>query len=175
MLDNAVETVVYPSSRNPEQIGILLRQPEPDDRALGFGRDSWVNTVASESPWAVAKAGSTPHAPTPLPPPLIKYHHDIILKKLIPHSDITLACDPDDADTIWGYICTDGELLHFIYVKAAFRGFGIGGALLRSAFTGADVDSIGYGRGKGSHRTGSLYAAFPGVQFNWNPYRSFYD
>ena len=26
MLDNAVETVVYPSSRNPEQIGILLRQ-----------------------------------------------------------------------------------------------------------------------------------------------------
>ena len=167
MLDNAVETVVYPSSRNPEQIGILLRQPEPDDRALGFVLDSWVKTVAADSPWAVATAGSTPHAPTPLPPPLIKYHHDIILKKLIPHSDITLACDPDDADTIWGYICTDGELLHFIYVKAAFRGFGIGGCLLRAA--GLPDSNIST-----SHRTKSLFVAFPGVRFLWNPYRMIY-
>jgi GNAT superfamily N-acetyltransferase len=69
---------------------------------------------------------------------------------------------------VWGWICSDGELLHFIYVKAAFRGFGIGGVLFRTAFSGAD-------RVKVSHRTGSLYTAFPGVNFLWNPYRSFYD
>jgi len=171
MLDNehiADVNVVYPSSRNPEQIGILLRQPEPDDRALGFVLDSWVKTVAADSPWAVATAGSTTHVSTPLPPPLIKYHHDIILKKIITNSDITLGCDPGDADTVWGWICSDGELLHFIYVKAAFRGFGIGGVLFRTAFSGSD-------RVKVSHRTGSLYTAFPGVNFLWNPYRSFYD
>jgi GNAT superfamily N-acetyltransferase len=168
MLDNVDVTVVYPSIRNPEQIGILLRQPEPDDRALGFVLDSWVKTVAADSPWAVATAGSKTHIPTPLPPPLIKYHHDIILKKIITNSDITLGCDPGDADTVWGWICSDGELLHFIYVKAAFRGFGIGGVLFRTAFSGSD-------RVKVSHRTGSLYTAFPGVNFLWNPYRSFYD
>ena len=168
MLDNVDVTVVYPSIRNPEQIGILLRQPEPDDRALGFVLDSWVKTVAADSPWAVATAGSTTHVSTHLPPPLIKYHHDIILKKIITNSDITLGCDPGDADTVWGWICSDGELLHFIYVKAAFRGFGIGGVLFRTALAGAD-------RVKVSHRTGSLYTAFPSVNFLWNPYRSFYD
>jgi GNAT superfamily N-acetyltransferase len=171
MLDNehiADVTVVYPSPRNPEQIGILLRKPEPDDRALGFVLDSWVKTVAADSPWAVATAGSTPHTPTPLPPPLIKYHHDIILKKIIINSDITLGCDPDDADTVWGWICFDGELLHFIYVKSAFRGFGVGGALFRSAFSESDKVKV-------SHRTSSLYTAFPGVNFLWNPYRSIYD
>jgi GNAT superfamily N-acetyltransferase len=160
--------VVYPTHRNEEQIGILLRQPEPDDRALGFVLDSWCKTVAADSPWAVATAGSAPHAPTPTPPSLIKYEHDIILKKIIPHSDITLACDPGDPDTVWGWICFDSELLHFIYVKSAFRGFGIGGALFRSVFSDAD-------RVKTSHRTSSLYVAFPGVQFKWNPYRIFYD
>ena len=150
--------VVYPTQRNPERIGILLRQPEPDDRALGFVLDSWVKTVAAAPPW------STP----PPPPSIMKYHHDIILKKLIPSSVITFACDPGDPDTVWGWICFDGELLHFIYVKNAFRGFGIGGALFRSAF---DADRL-----KVSHRTDSLFMAFPGVDFKWNPYMMFnYD
>ena len=42
--------VVYPTDRNEEQIGILLRKPEPDDRAIRFVLDSWCKTVAAEPP-----------------------------------------------------------------------------------------------------------------------------
>ena len=155
--------VVYPTDRNEEQIGILLRKPEPDDRAIRFVLDSWCKTVAAEPPWDFATPRHTP----PLPHPLLIYEHDTILKKIIHKSTITLACDPDDPDTVWGYICSDGELLHFIYVKSAFRGFGIGGCLLRSA-------GIPKGRMMISHRTESLFVAFPNIRFYWNPYRMIY-
>ena len=155
--------VVYPTDRNEEQIGILLRKPEPDDRAIRFVLDSWCKTVAAEPPWDFATPRHTP----PLPHPLLIYEHDTILKKIIHKSTITLACDPDDPDTVWGYVCCDGELLHFIYVKSAFRGFGIGGCLLRSA-------GIPKGRMMISHRTESLFVAFPNIRFYWNPYRMIY-
>jgi hypothetical protein len=157
------DAIVFPTQRNEEQIGILLRKPEPDERALGLVLDSWCKTVAAEPPWDYS---CTPHTP-PLPPTLLIYEQDVLLKKIIPHSTITLACDPDDPDTIWGYICFDGDLLHFIYVKSAFRGFGIGGCLLRAAgLADSNVST--------SHRTKSLFVAFPGVRFHWNPYRMIY-
>ena len=155
--------VVYPTDRNEEQIGILLRKPEPDDRAIRFVLDSWCKTVAAEPPWDFS---STRHTPPP-PHPLLIYEHDTLLKKIIRNPSITLACDPDDPDTVWGYVCSDGELLHFIYVKSAFRGFGIGGCLLRSA-------GIPKGRMMISHRTESLFVAFPNIRFYWNPYRMIY-
>ena len=160
--------IVYPTPRNSEQVGVQLRRPEPDDRAIGFVLDSWVKTVAADPPWAAGTSGSTPWHPTPLPPHIIKYGHDTLLKKIISHSAITLACDPEDVDTVWGWICVDGDCLHFVYVKSAFRGFGIGGVLLRSILLGEDRIFV-------SHRTSSLYVAFPGVRFIWNPYRMFYD
>ena len=155
--------IVYPSHRNEEQIGILLRKPEPDDRAIRFVLDSWCKTVAAEPPWDFS---STRHTPPP-PHPLLIYEHDTLLKKIIRNSSITLACDPDDPDTVWGYVCCDGELLHFIYVKSAFRGFGIGGCLLRSA-------GIPKGKMMISHRTERLFTAFPNIRFFYNPYRMIY-
>jgi hypothetical protein len=160
---STVHGIVYPTVRNEEQIAILLRKIEPDERALSLVLDSWTKTVAAESPWNF----STPRHPPPLPPTLLIYEHDTLLKKIIPHSTITLACDPDDPDTIWGYVCTDGDLLHFIYVKSAFRGFGIGGCLLRAA--GLPDNNV-----ITSHRTKSLFVAFPGIRFLWNPYRMIY-
>jgi hypothetical protein len=155
--------IVYPTARNEEQIAILLRKPEPDDRAIGFVLDSWCKTVAAEPPWDFA---ATHHTPPP-PHPLLIYMHDTILKKIIRNSTITLACDPYDPDTVWGYICSDGDLLHFVYVKSAFRGFGIGGCLFRSA-------GLPSGKIEISHRTGSVFKAFPKSRLIWNPYRMFY-
>ena len=157
------QRVVYPTYRNEEQIGILLRKCEPDERALGLVADSWTKTVAAEPPWDFA----TPHATPPPPPSLLIYEHDTLLKRIIRTSTLTLACDPDDEDTVWGFVCADGDLLHFIYVKSAFRGFGIGGCLFRAAgLPGGNIVI--------SHRTKSLFMAFPKVRFLWNPYRMFY-
>ena len=155
--------IVYPTHRNEEQIAILLRKPEPDERALGFVLDSWCKTVAAEPPWNFA----TPLPSPPLPPPVMIYEHDTLLKKIIRNSTLTLACDPDDEDTVWGFVCSEGDVLHFVYVKSAFRGFGIGGCLLRSA-------GIPKGKMMISHRTESLFVAFPNIRFYWNPYRMIY-
>ena len=155
--------LVYPTQRNEEQIAVLLRKPEPDERALGFVADAWCKTVAAESPWSF----DAPHTTPPPPSSLLIYEHDTLLKRIISNSTLTLACDPDDEDTVWGFVCSAGELLHFIYVKSAFRGFGIGGCLFRAA-------GLPNGKIVISHRTKSLFIAFPKVRFLWNPYRMFY-
>jgi hypothetical protein len=56
------------------------------------------------------------------------------------------------------------DCLHFIYVKSAFRRFGLGSWLLRE--TGLWGDEVVM-----SHRTPALYRAWPGIRWLWNPYR----
>ena len=173
--------VTEQGSDTTESIQVLLRNPEPDDAALGLVLDAWTKAVADHSPWqcnlrsdvsvkgqgmgtgrAATRQGGTT---APIPRPILVYHHDILLKKLIPHTDITLACDPGDPDTVWGWVCSDLHCLHFIYVKNAFRGFGIGRLLLED--TGLRIGK----KIRISHRTPALYSHWPGVHFMWNPYR----
>ena len=164
-------------------IQVHIRSPEPDDAALGLVLDSWTKAVADHSPWAThlrsdisvkvkekgtgRQATRQGGATAPIPRPILLHHHDILLKSLIPHSDIALACDPSDPDTVWGWSCSEADCLHFIYVKNAFRGFGIGRLLLRE--TGLWGDEI-----RISHRTPALFSRWPGVHFLWNPYRMMY-
>lgn len=62
-------------------------------------------------------------------------HHKII-EKLAKTSEIIVACNPQDPEQIFGYICAekiDGIFcLHYIYVKQSFRRLGIGKLLLNS-------------------------------------------
>ena len=152
----------------PEHIEIELRKPEPDDAALGLVLDSWTKAVADHSPWATSMRRDSRHGrgvqSTPVPRPLTLYHHDTLLKSLIPHTDITLACDPKDPSTVWGWECSEIDCLHFVYVKSAFRGFGIGRLLLEESGLWSDEIRV-------SHRTPALYSHWPGVHFLWNPYR----
>lgn len=180
----------YPAHGGEDQIEVHLRTPEPDDAALGLVLDSWVRGVCDHSPWSTylrsdisdkgQGKGTTPKKSTrggttvPIPRPILHYHHDILLKKLIQYTDITLACDPGDPATVWGWVCSDDGCLHWIYVKNAFRGFGIGRLLLRE--TGlCGIDERGGGLWgdeiRISHRTPALYSHWPDVHFLWNPYR----
>ena len=170
----------YPAHEGEDQIEVHLRTPEPDDAALGLVLDSWVLGVCDHSPWLTylrsdisVKGEGNEKAPgksrqggatAPIPRPILHYHHDTLLKKLIPHTDITLACDPGDPATVWGWSCSEVDCLHWIYVKNAFRGFGIGRLLLQE--TGLWGDEI-----KISHRTPALFSRWPDVHFLWNPYR----
>jgi hypothetical protein len=51
------------------------------------------------------------------------------LQKLIPESEISIACMDDDKNTILGYSVVSGRTLQFIYVKELFRKQGIGSLL----------------------------------------------
>jgi len=38
-----------------------------------------------------------------------------------PSTITTVACDPDDENFIFGYACTAGPILHYVFVRQAFR------------------------------------------------------
>ena len=150
--------------RDGEQIQVLVRSPEPDDQALGLVLDCMARAAADHSPWQQRLDGPGGYQPSPVPRGIHLRHHDTLLKKLFPFTDITLICDPDSRDTVWGFSVSEVDCLHFIYVKSAFRRFGLGSWLLRE--TGLWGDEVVM-----SHRTPALYRAWPGIRWLWNPYR----
>lgn len=42
---------------------------------------------------------------------------------------VTVACDTDDPETIYGWACHDGDVLHYVYVRSAWRRKGLGRTL----------------------------------------------
>ena len=154
---------------------LLIRPLELGGRETGFVLDSWSRAVARDPIWRV-EVGRRGVARTPIPPSLSLYYHDIILKKILTNCTLLVACDPEDPDVIWGYVAFDGNgpspVLHFVYVKGAFRRMGIGTRLLSEALQ----DWTGSFKTENhpvvvSHRTESLFKAWPNVKWRWNPYR----
>ena len=145
---------------------LLIRPLELGGRETGFVLDSWSRAVARDPIWRV-EVGRRGVARTPIPPSLSLYYHDIILKKILTNCTLLVACDPEDPDVIWGYVAFDqvDPVLHFVYVKGAFRRMGIGTRLLNEARLMLDEPVIV------SHRTEGLFKAWPNVKWRWNPYR----
>lgn len=163
-------------------IRMVIRGLEPDDQALSLILDSWSKGVSEDSPWARTtcknsnqSCKSRPklqsgglHAPgghpTPLPPHATRHHHLTLLKALIPHTDIRLLCDPEYPESIWGWVSSEEDCLHWIYVKGSLRGYGLGSLLMRETGLGGEEIFC-------SHRTYQLYECFSGIRWKWNPYR----
>ena len=63
------------------------------------------------------------------------YHS--VLEGLLASADIFIACDPDSPRRIFGYLVTgfagEAPVLFYVYVKQAYRGFGIARQLLAAA------------------------------------------
>lgn len=62
-------------------------------------------------------------------------HHDLA-ERAIKEGVVIVACPSDDTNVIYGYIIgeiVDGaDVIHYIFVKQDFRGFGIGGKLFNA-------------------------------------------
>ena len=153
---------------------LLIRPLELGGREAGFVLDSWTRAVARDPIWR-AEVGNRGVARTPIPPSLSLYYHDIILKKILTNCTLLVACDPEDPDVIWGYVAFDPKdpVLHFVYVKGAFRRMGIGTRLMEEAFDrcNGSWSQIENHPVVVSHRTESLFKAWPQVKWRWNPYR----
>jgi GNAT superfamily N-acetyltransferase len=169
--DTTGNTVSFVSSLGPE---LRIRPFELGGRETGFVLDSWSRAVARDPIWRV-EVGRRGVARTPIPPSLSLYYHDIILKKILTNCTLLVACDPEDPDVIWGYVAFDqvDPVLHFVYVKGAFRRMGIGTRLMEEAFDrcNGSWSQIEDHPVVVSHRTESLFKAWPQVKWRWNPYR----
>jgi hypothetical protein len=93
-----------------------IRPAVPDDSA--FIRDSWVRS-----------AKSLP-ANRHIPPDCYYPRQAMCVTNALMHSAVSIACDPEDASIIFGYVVVDGPTFHWAFTKADLRGFGICRALL---------------------------------------------
>jgi GNAT superfamily N-acetyltransferase len=98
-----------------------LRSPNPSD--LPFIINSWTESY-KDSKY------------NPIYGPAYFYYFRLLLNRLIPKSLITVICNPDDPDQIYGWGCytiTDNQLIvHWIYIKYTFRKLGLGTFLLNT-------------------------------------------
>ncbi len=95
-------------------------------------------------------------------------HYVITQIMQAPGAKLAVACDPEDENHVYGYVLSeeltpDWVLLHFCYVKGAFRKFGIGKTLITTAI--AQASKIQY-----THRLNSI--KYLNKQNNWefNPF-----
>lgn len=67
-----------------------------------------------------------------MPKDLFMRNYALIIEALIAKNLIQVACLTDDPDVIIGYslISPDFQVMHWVFVKKAFRGLGIGKALI---------------------------------------------
>ena len=74
-----------------------------------------------------------------------KYHH-VIADRILSHATVLIAADPTDANVIYGYLISEfyepdqKHVVHFIYIKEAFREMGIAKQLFTAA--GLEPNSV---------------------------------
>ena len=71
-----------------------------------------------------------------IPNTLYYQYHKAIVMDLLKRSLVSMVVDPEDQDHVYGYIVYEaGEMfiLHYMYIKSAFRNFGLAKSILQKA------------------------------------------
>lgn len=102
----------------------LIRPAQPDD--ISFIYSTWLKSYRTGSGLGLA---SGKHAY------FITYNLiiDHILEK--PDARVWVAAKIDEPNVLWGYLVAEPTVLHYVFIKGAFRKFGIARALYQAAFT----------------------------------------
>lgn len=100
-------------------IDLVLRPMAEGDQ--GFVLNSWLKSLWRFNPrehWI----GSRPwHA-----------HWHSLLERLASPGRVQVACSPQNAWQIFGWVCSEGQTLHYVFVKEVYRENGIARRLLES-------------------------------------------
>lgn len=107
-----------------EDLPILIRPMLPTDRP--FILNSWITVICRSNPYkrlAVNHFGFLTGA------------SHALASRILERSKVLIACEPDDADQIYGYAVFDSpRILHWVHVKGVFRRTKVGTRLLLAAF-----------------------------------------
>jgi GNAT superfamily N-acetyltransferase len=158
--------VQFGSDLRSQEIGILILS-------------SWLRSALQFPIWHEGRIGSPsinlpPGGGTPL-----HSVHQSILKKILDHSLVLVASDPEEEDHVFGYCVFERDCLHWIYVKKDLRRMGLGSYLMARTGLGEVAEDqndgsprLRYMEGEieVSHRTPALNH-FKDRKFIWNPYR----
>lgn len=100
---------------------------------LNFVRSSW-----AQSYWATYARKHMDFGP-------YQVGHNGRMKRILSGAQTIIAYFPEVPDEILGWVCREGDILHYCYVKAAYRRRGIGSGLAGRGLTSYthQTDSIG--------------------------------
>lgn len=105
-----------------QKLPVTLRRAEEKD--ISFIFNSWLKSYRTS--YFAKSIGNTIY---------FSEHHKVI-EKLAKTSEVLVACNSEDPDQIYGYMCAekiDGIFcLHYVYIKQPFRRLGVGKLLLSS-------------------------------------------
>lgn len=122
-----------PAAALADPVPFAIRPARPEDAPLILG--TWLEQWFRESYWAHrvrAREFFAGHRP--------------LIVSILEHAQVLAACDATDADSDAGYIVFEAgprRVLDFIYVKKAFRGMGVGRALLAASGLPQDLAGVG--------------------------------
>jgi GNAT superfamily N-acetyltransferase len=132
---------------------LYIREANQADQPFIF--QSWLKTYKHNSPFAKRITDKVYFA-----------RHHAVATRILQRATVFVACPEDSPETILGYLIVDyfenRPILHFMYVKDAFRGMGIASRLMEAA--GLDPNECLY-----THRTYSIdwiEKKFPGLVYD---------
>lgn len=100
---------------------VFRRYREECDAPLVF--NSWCSGVRGKYPLSNVDSGS-----------FKEFHRLVLLESLVERCGVRIACSVEDRDFVFGWCVSelvgDTYVVHFVYVKEIFRGFGIAKSLL---------------------------------------------
>lgn len=85
-----------------------------------------------------------------------------VIDHLLLNAKTIVACNEEHPQTIFGYMIFDPDVVHYVFVKAAFRRFEIARDLIAHAFPGAK--SLQYSQNTNAAR--AISAKYPELIFN---------
>lgn len=125
------------SSLAVSDAGYALRGPRPED--LPFVRSSWTQSYGKYATFSKEPKAISADGPARLPSHIYVPEQHQLIARILSRSTVTtvVACNPEDADQIFGYLVFETRppsqaVAHYLYVKDAFRKRGLARALLQS-------------------------------------------
>ena len=134
-----------------EHPDVVVRPAREGDLPLIF--DSWLKTARTSDPCRAIPGG------------VFQPMHHRLVERLLSYSTVLVACQPGDEDEVFGWICCETPgVLHCVYVKHMFQGYGIGARLVAEAQLAGPLQC--------SHFTKALrrWATRTGLECDYNPY-----
>ena len=90
---------------------------------ISFIYDTWLNSYKHDS--AVGKS---------IRSGIYYNEYRFVIDSILEHSKVSVACKVDEPNVIYGYLVSSPNVIHYIFVKDAFRRFDIATTLLASQF-----------------------------------------
>lgn len=103
---------------------------DPKEADISFIYATWLNSYYSDSHYAYY---NNDQARNCVRKTIYFESYRQIIDHILLDAKVKVACKQDDEDVIFGYLVHEPKLIHYCFVKDAFRGLGVAKSLLESA------------------------------------------